>query len=423
MSSILDGLFAPDDTSLPASYGNEALIRRQAQLRDREATLKEAAKAAREAAPPQGTMVSGYYVKPSMAQQLTPIAQQIAQAIQKKGLEADQTGYDAVESSAVQQHMAAIPPASASPEVKLAWAQKGSRIPALRSLMEDYKKDLLVNEPERIANRADKKDARAAAIAEAQRKQQEDLEYKRDRDEQNIQLRRDLAGDSNDLRRTLAAAVRASGGGGGSGAWAGKDVISKENSDGTVTLIHKPTGDTKTIGAVGRESAAITKERQDQGEKVSNAKKALTDLDEAERLLPMATGSAAGSLRDTIAGAAGISTDGGKAAARLDQIASTLAGQVPRLGGATSDKDLAFYKEQVGNLGDRSKPVGTRLAALKQVRKFMERASDPSSYASPTGKPASAGPSIADAVKEAAKKASEPGPKVRVYNPDTGRLE
>lgn len=72
MSSILDGLFAPDDTSLPASYGNEALIRRQAQLRDREATLKEAAKAAREAAPPQGTMVSGYYVKPSMAQQLTP---------------------------------------------------------------------------------------------------------------------------------------------------------------------------------------------------------------------------------------------------------------------------------------------------------------------------------------------------------------
>ncbi|REN18069.1 hypothetical protein DSI41_13035, partial [Mycobacterium tuberculosis] len=85
------------------------------------------------------------------------------------------------------------------------------------------------------------------------------------------------------------------------------------------------------LGGIGREAAGITKERQDQGEKVSNAKKALTDLDEAERLLPMATGSAAGSLRDTIAGAAGISTDGAKAAARLDQIASTLAGQVPRL--------------------------------------------------------------------------------------------
>lgn len=419
MSSILDGLFAPDDTSLPASYGNEALIRRQAQLRDREATLKEAAKAAREAAPPQGTMVSGYYVKPSLGQQLTPIAQQIAQAIQKKGLEADQTGYDAVESSAVQQHMAAIPPASASPEVKLAWAQKGSRIPALRSLMEDYKKDLLVNEPERIANRADKKDARSQAIAEAQRKQQEDLEYKRDRDASNDQLRRDLAGDSNDLRRTLAAAVRANGGGGGDKA-SNYQIV--QDAQGNAFRVNKLTSETTPLGGIGREAAGITKERQEQGEKVSNAKKALTDLDEAERLLPMATGSAAGSLRDTIAGAAGISTDGGKAAARLDQIASTLAGQVPRLGGATSDKDLAFYKEQVGNLGDRSKPVGTRLAALKQVRKFMERASDPSSYASPTGKPANAGPSIADAVKEAAK-ASEPAGKVRVYNPDTGRLE
>ncbi|REL96898.1 hypothetical protein DSI33_04900, partial [Mycobacterium tuberculosis] len=72
------------------------------------------------------------------------------------------------------------------------------------------------------------------------------------------------------------------------------------------------------------------------------------------------------------------------------------------------------YKEQVGNLGDRSKPVGVRMAALKQVRKFMERASDPSSYASPTGRLA-AGPSIRDAVEAAAKKTSEPSGKVRVY--------
>ncbi|SET78113.1 hypothetical protein [Variovorax sp. OV084] len=420
MSSLLDGLFAPDNTSLPASYGNEALMRRQLQLRDREATLKEAAKAAREAAPPQGTMVSGIYVKPSMAQQLTPIAQQIAQAIQKKGLEADQTGYDYVEAGAVQQHMAQRPSDSAPVEAKLAWAQKGAQIPAMRSVMMDYIKDLTVNEPERIANRADKKDARAVAIAEAQRKQQEDLEYKRDRDASNDQLRRDLAGDSNDLRRTLAAAVRANGGGGGGDKASNYQII--QDAQGNSVRVNKLTGEQMPLGPIGRETAGITKERQEQGEKVSNAKKALTDLDEAERILPTATGSAAGSLRDTIAGAAGISTDGAKAAARLDQIASTLAGQVPRLGGSTSDKDLAFYKEQVGNLGDRSKPVGVRLAALKQVRKFMERASDPSSYASPTGRTA-AGPSIRDAVETAAKKASEPSGKVRVYNPDTGRLE
>jgi len=415
MSSILDGLFAPDDSQLPASFGNEALMRRQAQLRDREADLKEAAKAARNAAPPQGQMVSGIYVKPSLAQQLTPVAQQIAQAIQKKGLEADQTGYDAVEASAVQQHMSKQPPDSAPIQAKLAWAQKGAQIPALRSLMTDYAKDLVVNEPERIANRTDKKEARAQAIAEAQRKQQEDLEYKRDRDASNDQLRRDLAGDSNDLKLTLAAAIKSQGGGGDKAS--NYQII--QDAQGNAVRVNKLTGEQFPLGGIGREAAGITKERQEQGEKVSNAKKALTDLDEAERLLPMATGSAAGSLRDTIAGAAGISTDGAKAAARLDQIASTLAGQVPRLGGATSDKDLVFYKEQVGNLGDRSKPVGVRMAALKQVRKFMERASDPSSYASPTGRPGSDGPSIRQAVEAAAK----PSGKVRVYNPDTGRLE
>lgn len=415
MSSILDGLFAPDDTSLPASYGNEALIRRQAQLRDREATLKEAAKAAREAAPPQGTMVSGYYVKPSLGQQLTPIAQQIAQAIQKKGLEADQTGYDAVEASAVQQHMAQRPPDNAPLQSKVAWAQKGAQIPALRSLMTDYAKDLLVNEPDRIVNRADKKDAQAAALAAKKEALQAQIEDRQ-------QARSDQLARQREHDETLRAMKSMSGGGGSGGDKASNYQI-VQDAQGNAVRVNKLTGEQFPLGGIGREAAGITKERQDQGEKVSNAKKALTDLDEAERLLPIATGSAAGSLRDTIAGAAGISTDGGKAAARLDQIASTLAGQVPRLGGATSDKDLAFYKEQVGNLGDRSKPVGTRLAALKQVRKFMERASDPSSYASPTGKPANAGPSIADAVKEAAKKASEPAPKVRVYNPDTGRLE
>lgn len=66
MSLLLDGLFAPDDPSLPASFGNESLMRRQAQLRDREADLKEAAKAARNAAPPQGQMVSGIYVKSTL---------------------------------------------------------------------------------------------------------------------------------------------------------------------------------------------------------------------------------------------------------------------------------------------------------------------------------------------------------------------
>lgn len=413
-----DGIYVPQQ-ELPASYGNESLLRRQYQLRNREAELKEAAKAAREQVAPRGTMVSGHFVKPSLAQQLTPIAQQIALEFQKRGVEADQTGYDALEANAAQRHAAQRPADDAPVQAKLAWAQQGARIPALRSLMLDYEKDLTINEPERVAVRAARKDDRAQAIAEAQRKQQDDLAYKRERDAGNEQLRRDLAGDSNELRRSLSAAVRASGGGGSTDKASNYQIV--QDAQGNAVRVNKLTGEQFPLGTIGRETAGITKERQEQGEKVSNAKKALTDLAEAERLLPAATGSAAGSIRDTIAGAAGFSTEGAKAAARLDQIASTLAGQVPRLGGATSDKDLAFYKEQVGNIGDRSKPVGVRMAALKQVRKFMERASDPSAYASPTGRPASAGPSIREAVEAAAEQQS--APKVRTYNPATGRLE
>lgn len=414
MSSILDGLFAPDNTQLPASFGNEALMRQQAQLRDREADLKEAAKAARNAAPPQGQMISGIYVKPSLGQQLTPIANQISQAIQKRGLDADQTGYDAVEANAVQQHMAQQPPDTAPVQAKLAWAQKGAQIPALRSTMTDYAKDLLVNEPERIANRADKKDARSQTIAEAQRKQQDDLDYKRDRDAQTDQQRRDLA----DQNHQFALALKGMGGGGGGGGDKASNYQIVQDAQGNAFRVNKLTSETTPLGGIGREAASITKERQGQGDQIANAQKGLDLVGEARTLLPQATGSAAGSLRDTIAGAAGISTDGAKAAARLDSIAATLASQVPRLGGSTSDADLKFYKEQVGNLGDRSKPVATRMAALQQVEKAFKRASDPASYASPQGTP----PPVRDAVESAAKQHATTG-KVRTFNPATGQLE
>jgi hypothetical protein len=411
---MFTGIITPDSNELPASFGNEALIRQQARLRSREADLMVAAKTAREKAPPQGQMVSGIYVKPSLAQQLTPTAQQIANAVEKKGLEADQTGYDALEASAVRRHMAAMPAQDAPLQSKQQWAMEGSKIPALRPLMVNYANDLMTNEPDRIVNRADKKDAQAQTLAAKKESWQAQIEDRQ-------QARADQAQRQREHDETMRAMKSMGGGGGGGGDKASNYQIVTDQQGNSVR-VNKLTGEQFPLGSIGREAAGITKERQEQGEKVSNAKKALSDLDEAERLLPAATGSAAGSLRDTIAGAAGFSTDGAKSAARLDQIASTLAGQVPRLGGATSDKDLAFYKEQVGNLGDRSKPVGTRLAALKQVRKFMERASDPSQYASPTGQPSSAGPSIRQAVEAAADKQSAPKARMK-FNPATGQLE
>ena len=404
-----------DIDQLPASFGNASLILQQHRLREREADLKERIKAAREKAVPQGQMVSGYYVPPAKTQILTPLVEQLTQALEKKGLDADQTGYDKYEMQAVRKHMTMKPPDDAPQPTKLAWAQEGAQIPALRSLMEDYKKDLLVNEPERVAVRADRKEARAETIAEARRRQQEDLEYKRDRDEQNIQLRRDLAGDSNDLRRTLAAAVRANGGGSSDKA-SNYQIV--QDAQGNAYRVNKLTGEVSPLGSIGRETASLTADRTKQGENKSNAAKALEDLNEAETLLKTATGSKVGSLRDSVAGVAGFSTDGAKAAAALETVANGIVANIPRMAGQVSDADLAFLKKQGGDLANKELPTETRLAALKQVRRIMTRAASGPVTAQP-----SSGPSIRDAVKAAADQQSAPAPKIRVYNPATGRLE
>jgi len=404
-----------DVDQLPASFGNASLILQQHRLRDREADLKERIKAAREKAAPQGQMVSGYYVPPTKAQMLTPLVEQLTQALEKKGLDADQTGYDKYEMQAVARHMAMKPPDDASQPTKLAWAQQGAQIPALRSLMVDYQKDQLVNEPERVAVRTDRKEARAETIAEARRRQQEDLEYKRERDATNEQLRRDLAGDSNDLRRTLAAAVRANGGGGGDKA-SNYQIV--QDAQGNAVRVNKLTGEQFPLGAIGRETASLTADRTKQGENKSNAAKALEDLNEAETLLKTATGSKGGALRDAIAGAAGISTDGAKAAAALETVANGIVANIPRMAGQVSDADLAFLKKQGGDLANKELPTETRLAALKQVRRIMNRTAN-----GPAPAPPPAGPSIRDAIRAAADQQSAPVPKVRVYNPNTGRLE
>jgi len=405
-----------DADQLPASFGNASLILQQHRLRDREADLKERIKAAREKAAPQGQMVSGYYVPPSKAQMLTPLVEQLTQAMEKKGLDADQTGYDKYEMQAVARHMASKPPDDAPQPTKLAWAQQGAQIPAMRSLMTDYLKDLTINEPERNAIRADRKDARAETIAEARRRQQEDLEYKRERDASNEQLRRDLAGDSNDLRRTLAAAVRANGGGGAGDKASNYQIV--QDAQGNAVRVNKLTGEQFPLGAIGRETASLTADRTKQGENKSNAAKALEDLNEAETLLKTATGSKGGALRDAIAGAAGISTEGAKAAAALETVANGIVANIPRMAGQVSDADLAFLKKQGGDLANKELPTETRLAALKQVRRIMSRAAN-----GPAPSQTPAGPSILDAVKAATGQQSAPAPKVRVYNPVTGRLE
>jgi hypothetical protein len=397
-----------DVDQLPASFGNASLILQQHRLRDREADLKERIKAAREKAAPQGQMVSGYYVPPSKAQMLTPLVEQLTQALEKKGLDADQTGYDKYEMQAVARHLAMKPPDDAPQPTKLAWAQQGAQIPALRSLMMDYQKDQLVNEPERVAVRTDKKEAQAAALAAKKEALQATLEDRQ-------QAREDQAARQREHDETLRA-MKSMGGGGGGDRASNYQIV--QDAQGNAYRVNKLTGEVSPLGAIGRETASLTADRTKQGENKSNAAKALEDLNEAETLLKTATGSKGGALRDAIAGAAGISTDGAKAAAALETVANGIVANIPRMAGQVSDADLAFLKKQGGDLANKELPTETRLAALKQVRRIMSRAANGSA---PAQTPA--GLSIRDAVEAAIDRQSAPAPKMRVYNPATGRLE
>lgn len=107
--------------------------------------------------------------------------------------------------------------------------------------------------------------------------------------------------------------------------------------------------------------------------KAVDAQRTLGLLGEAERLLPLSTGSSAGNVFDSVAGAVGYSTPGAQAIAGLQTIAGQLTSSMPRMQGPQSDKDVQLYKQMAGDLANPNLPVETRMAALKQIRRLNEK--------------------------------------------------
>ena len=107
--------------------------------------------------------------------------------------------------------------------------------------------------------------------------------------------------------------------------------------------------------------------------KAVDAQRTLGLLGEAERLLPLSTGSSAGNVMDSVAGAFGYSTPGAQAIAGLQTIAGQLTSSMPRMQGPQSDKDVQLYKQMAGDLANPNLPVQTRMAALKQIRRLNEK--------------------------------------------------
>lgn len=135
--------------------------------------------------------------------------------------------------------------------------------------------------------------------------------------------------------------------------------------------------------------------------RVRDANSALGLLDEAEKLLPQATGSRGGALLDGAAAAFGTSTPGAQATAALQTIAGQLTSKMPRMEGPQSDRDVQLYKEMAGDLANPALPVATRMAALRQIRALNQK------Y---TGQQPAAAPAA-------------PAPRRLKFNPATGKIE
>ncbi len=107
------------------------------------------------------------------------------------------------------------------------------------------------------------------------------------------------------------------------------------------------------------------------GKKGQKAETVLSILDDAEKLLPSATGSLAGTVRDVGKAAIGYSDEKTKANEQLRLYSGWLVSNVPRMEGPQSNFDVQNYKQMAADLGNTMKPIGDRLAALQGLRELQ----------------------------------------------------
>ena len=99
----------------------------------------------------------------------------------------------------------------------------------------------------------------------------------------------------------------------------------------------------------------------------------LQQISMARKLLPNATGSGAGNVRDAVKGFVGYSDDKTQANSSLATISGWMTANVPRMEGPQSNFDVDNYKVMAAKVGDSSQPINDRLAALNVVEGLFNK--------------------------------------------------
>jgi hypothetical protein len=104
------------------------------------------------------------------------------------------------------------------------------------------------------------------------------------------------------------------------------------------------------------------------------SKDTLANITEARRLLKQKpTSSGVGALVDAGANFVGASTKGADVAAQLDTLSGWMVNNVPRMEGPQSNFDVQNYKTMAALVGDRTKPLSQRMAALDTLEKLQNK--------------------------------------------------
>lgn len=140
-------------------------------------------------------------------------------------------------------------------------------------------------------------------------------------------------------------------------------------------------------------------------QRANDDRESLLLLNEASKLLKTATSGGAEEMWKGANRYIGRTTEGAKSDAQLNIVAGKLLGKVPRFEGPQSNTDVQIYQQMAGDLANPNKTREERIAAAKGMMNLIAQYQD---YAKP---------------KASTQPSTGATPKVRRYNPATGRLE
>jgi hypothetical protein len=158
--------------------------------------------------------------------------------------------------------------------------------------------------------------------------------------------------------------------------------------------------------------------RQIASQGVSDAIQRARDILEGKGGEELPTQSGIGAGVDYAASLIGVTPAGAKSADRLRVIGGSLVQKVPRFEGPQSDKDVAYYKEVAGRIGDATLPIERRKAALDEVEQIWGQFESGKKYGffQLGGAGSSGTPAIPEFATEAdaAKAGLKPGARVKI---------